>query len=251
MIRVNFKVPRCHRWRNWRKRCAAARRLQTPKTEINDALYKECSDLICAAFSNKCAYCEGRLLAQSQLNVEHFRPKGGVRDLNNKKVWSRKGRLHPGYWWLAYEYRNLLPACSMCNCYSKKHGGKGERFPVGKFRARVPGEERREKPLLLCPTKHSAEKFFELDFETGALSSSEQRGTVSISVFGLNREGLLAQRRTEALSAAARLVRKKIDPLAQGHIAGTEPYSLVWRKVLSGKKKTRKRKGQRVGRKLP
>jgi hypothetical protein len=42
---------------------------------------------------------------------------------------------HPGYYWLAYEWTNLLPSCYDCNSF-RRHGtmkagpGKNERFPV-------------------------------------------------------------------------------------------------------------------------
>lgn len=34
---------------------------------------------------------------------------------------------HPGYFWLAYEWRNLVPACSACN----SGNAKVDRFPAG------------------------------------------------------------------------------------------------------------------------
>ena len=33
---------------------------------------------------------------------------------------------HPGYFWLAYNWKNLLPSCQNCNTY----GGKGVQFPA-------------------------------------------------------------------------------------------------------------------------
>ena len=37
--------------------------------------------------------------------VEHYRPKGGITNLEE----------HPGYWWLAHQWDNLLPTCRDCN----------------------------------------------------------------------------------------------------------------------------------------
>ncbi len=74
----------------------------------------------------KCAYCE-RIY---KMDVEHYRPKGEVRDENNQIVtYAGPGGLaisHPGYFWLCYEWSNLLPACISCN----RDGGKTSKFPT-------------------------------------------------------------------------------------------------------------------------
>lgn len=59
----------------------------------------------------KCAYCESAYQAVSDGDVEHFRPKGGITDSNPP---------HPGYWWLAATWTNLLPSCQHCN-QSRSH----------------------------------------------------------------------------------------------------------------------------------
>lgn len=50
------------------------------------------------AQNRKCCYCEGRSDAFAAADVEHYRPKGAVRQ--DKK--SRKQ--FPGYYWLAYSW---------------------------------------------------------------------------------------------------------------------------------------------------
>lgn len=64
-------------------------------------------------YFNKCAYCED---IEAKPDVEHFRPKKRVTEDRN----------HPGYYWLCYEWTNLLPACRFCNAES----GKKNRFPI-------------------------------------------------------------------------------------------------------------------------
>jgi hypothetical protein len=139
----------------------------------------------------------------------------------------------------------------MCNVYTRKRGGKGERFPLpkGGFRATKPGEEKKEKPLLIHPGREDPSVYFDLDFETGALKARDERGRISIAVLGLNREALLEARKDAARNAtmyighckkrsAAKADRELIDE----HIAGRKPYSLVWRKVkeeMSSKPRTR------------
>lgn len=55
-------------------------------------------------FHGKCAYCESRYDITAPVDIEHFRPKGAVEGID-----------HPGYWWLAAEWSNLLPSCIDCN----------------------------------------------------------------------------------------------------------------------------------------
>ena len=57
-----------------------------------------------ALFHGKCAYCETFYPAVAPVDVEHYRPKGGVNDTD-----------HTGYWWLAMDWENLLPSCIHCN----------------------------------------------------------------------------------------------------------------------------------------
>jgi hypothetical protein len=58
-----------------------------------------------ALFHGKCAYCEARFEITGPVDIEHFRPKGGVE--------GEAG--HRGYWWLAASWTNLLPSCIDCN----------------------------------------------------------------------------------------------------------------------------------------
>ncbi|HEJ2265350.1 endonuclease [Pseudomonas aeruginosa] len=58
-----------------------------------------------ALFHGKCAYCESFYASTAPVDVEHYRPKGAVYEDAN----------HPGYWWLAMDWDNLLPSCIDCN----------------------------------------------------------------------------------------------------------------------------------------
>jgi hypothetical protein len=90
-------------------------------------------------FNNKCAYCETRQV-RAPYHAEHYRPKGRVRVKSNKglQVCIIKDEYnqvveHPGYFWLAYHWLNLLPSCNDCN--SAK--GKNDQFPVKKNHSSV------------------------------------------------------------------------------------------------------------------
>jgi 5-methylcytosine-specific restriction endonuclease McrA len=65
----------------------------------------------------KCAYCETDS-SGSSLQVEHFRGK----DKNIRNTKDTKDR--HAYYWLAYEWSNLLLICSDCN------GAKSDYFPL-------------------------------------------------------------------------------------------------------------------------
>lgn len=59
-----------------------------------------------ALFHGKCAYCESFYSKTQPVDVEHYRPKGRVAEAESG---------HPGYWWLAMAWENLLPSCIDCN----------------------------------------------------------------------------------------------------------------------------------------
>lgn len=200
MIRVRFQEPESKEWTDWKKKCRAAQAVLISSRgagEIDEKLYKATSDMLFAGYFGKCYFCEATLGVQYKGDVEHFRPKGGVRDENNKEVYIGKGkyrRKHPGYYWLAYDFKNLMPACSFCNVYKRKLGGKGTRFPVKGFRATKPGEERKEKPVLIHPHE-DPEKHVDINLQTGIFVPKTERGKQCIQLLGLNREKLAEKRR--------------------------------------------------------
>lgn len=73
-------------------------------------------------YHNKCAYCES---ISFKADVEHYRPKKRVTRPNGNST---------GYYWLCYEWSNLLPACFECNSRS----GKWNKFPISGTRQTTP-----------------------------------------------------------------------------------------------------------------
>jgi uncharacterized protein (TIGR02646 family) len=147
-----------------------------------------------ALFHDKCAYCETQLVSAVG-DIEQFRPKEGVSEAKD----------HPGYWWLASEWQNLLIACQFCNRLSKAEIGEGggsqsigkhNRFPLvdERKRARSPGDDLfLEQPLLLDPTVDDPSRHLTFS-DIGEVFSETERGNATISILGLNRRGLLEQR---------------------------------------------------------
>lgn len=168
-------------------------------------------------FHKKCAYCEGRFGAFGPVDIEHYRPKGGVRE----------DPAHRGYWWLAANWDNLLPSCVDCNRERYQHvatvgmterdldavaeilAGKKNAFPIaGRTRAGCQHDDHEaEDPLLIDPTRRDPEAHLDWsevsDRDAQQLSVAiprEQHGQVdpygekSIAIYGLNRRGLVEER---------------------------------------------------------
>jgi hypothetical protein len=172
-----------------------------------------------ALFKTKCAYCESDYSAYGPVHVEHYRPKFGVTDCS----------AHRGYWWLANEWTNLLPACHDCNCErwhptakdapefdgcvrpAEQLYGKGNHFPLnGTPRASRPRQKySNEDPLLIDPTRQDprdhitwkviGDRSFAAPAWNAGAAGNDPYGLTSIRVYGLNRPGLM-NARTEHLA---------------------------------------------------
>jgi len=156
---------------------------------------------------------------------------------------------HPGYYWLAYEWSNLLPSCSRCNRLTKTNDGrrvgKGERFPVMGQRAIAPGEEANEQPLFLHPCIDDPEQHFGLEPETGVLFGKTPRGRACVELLDLNREGMLEERKRTYYQVRSQLlmvfsslmarnlqeVNRQLEYLAD-YRRGKAPFSCAGRKAI-------------------
>ena len=78
---------------------------------------KSVKDALKACQHNKCCYSEAKF-NQEPITVEHYRPKGAV----GTKGTSEKQ--YPGYYWLAYEWTNLLL------CKAATNSKKRDYFPL-------------------------------------------------------------------------------------------------------------------------
>jgi hypothetical protein len=221
-------------WESWRR---------DPKDETykkffdkaaNTTVWGELKDwLLLNVFNKKCAYCETPV-GRSVFHAEHYRPKGMVTK-DGKKVTimndSDQKVAHPGYFWLAFHWKNLLPSCALCNTVN----GKRNQFPIPEtksyrtiFRALTKGEKLKEKRipsanwpglfyfqpidldekegrLLLHPYFDEPRKSLRFDDygEVIAIGNPEEkaRGEWSIKVYNLNSEDLKTERR-RAVDAA-------------------------------------------------
>lgn len=224
MNRVVFEPPSGNEhWDKWitaaalETRILKARVRQKRTYAFKGSLYKCMRQVFFDAFYGKCAYCEAKFILTQTGDVEHFRPKASVTDeYDNPVLLSSRGRVvgkHRGYYWLAYDWRNLLPSCSKCNRPGKSRDGrlvgKGTRFPVLKNKAFKPGHARRpseikkERPIFIHPAEERPEAHMSFDYRSGRLIAKTKRGKLSIDLLDLNREGLCEERKERYLSVTS------------------------------------------------
>jgi uncharacterized protein (TIGR02646 family) len=169
---------------------------------------------------DKCAFCESKISHIAYGDVEHFRPKAGYRQKPTEPI--RK----PGYYWLAYDWTNLLFCCQICN-----QRNKGNHFPLinDANRARSHHDDiKHEQPLFINPADEDPREFLEFREEYVCATDGNSRGAQTIDVLGLNRE-LIAERRGDLLAKLKILIvcREQLkakpgghpDPLSKNHIA--------------------------------
>jgi uncharacterized protein (TIGR02646 family) len=136
---------------------------------------------------NKCAFCESRFDHVAFGDVEHFRPKAGFIQQEGEAL-SR-----PGYYWLAYDWRNLFVSCQLCN----------QRFKRNLFPLRDPSQRARchrdpitaEGPLLIDPSRVDPGVFIGFKKEVAFAINDDPVGRATIEVLGLNRRELVDLRR--------------------------------------------------------
>lgn len=175
-------------------------------------------------YHGKCAYCEER----TSIYIEHYRPKGRVIKTN-----------HGGYYWLCYEWTNLLPTCHECN---KIGGGKADQFPVknkhftfkdcntnqkldaAKVKATYLNQH--EAPFLLHPEIDEPKSFLAFEIETNrkgilmvGLDGSNGRGFSTVNICNLNRTPLLLNRLDYINDFVSNSIKKILGKYSKGSIS--------------------------------
>jgi hypothetical protein len=210
MIRINTNGPQGHPYQQWLVQAAQARQnwlqrgplgIGAPQlTADENRLWDQLREFFLEdVFHRKCAFCEvsGSLMP---LQVVPYRPLAGVTE----------GQVpvpgHPGYYWLAFEWFNLLLSCSAC-------AEKANEFPVGGQRMHAPegppGQWLQalalENPHLVSPyepwpvTGHFGFHVNEDDKERfGFIFGITPEARATISACRLNRDTLVAERRKAA-----------------------------------------------------
>jgi uncharacterized protein (TIGR02646 family) len=142
-----------------------------------------------AAQSGKCCFCESKVTHVSYGDVEHFRPKSAFRQ-------SRSAALtNPGYYWLAYEWENLLFGCELCNRRSKAN-----LFPLADqtLRAACHSDDiDSEEPLFIDPARDDPEEYISFRAEVPFAINDNPRGEETIGALNLRDREALSERRRD------------------------------------------------------
>ncbi len=138
-----------------------------------------------AAQHGKCCFCEKKIGGEGE--VEHFRPKASFCQGDGSPL------ERPGYYWLAYDWDNLLLACPICNQRFKKNY-----FPLADPAKRARNHRAdltQEKPLFINPAKEDPARFIGFRQEVPYALRGNKRAKETIKALGLNRENLIEERR--------------------------------------------------------
>lgn len=189
----------------------------------NRAIYAhtEVKKALARLFRDKCAYCESKMMATADWDVEHFRPKGGVAERKD----------HLGYYWLTYAWDNLYPSCQHCNQRRKDQprwadptelpaGGKDDQFPLldESTRAIGPSDDLHvEHTLLIDPCFDDPEDYLGYDPTGQIFSLNDPYGEKTIDVLHLDRS-LLKDLRLVTIKAVTLVVK-----LISSDLATTNP----------------------------
>ncbi|WP_053058490.1 hypothetical protein [Pedobacter sp. BMA] len=196
-------------------------------------------------YHGKCAYCE----RYYKLDVEHYRPKGAISDEYNNSL--RK----IGYYWLGYEWSNLLPSCISCN----RDGGKGIKFPYlnGSIQVTAPKFDLAnnldrtfclidhqdlvaERPALLHPEMDlNIEQYFEFEIEPQLQGISikgidaDRRGEITAIICKLNRSEIRIDRLQQVVMELVKNVHNSVAKLNRigDNVAFTNELELYFEKI--------------------
>jgi uncharacterized protein (TIGR02646 family) len=184
---------------------------------------KSVKNLLRKSQNGKCAFCESKVAHIAYGDVEHFRPKGGYRQRSKDPL------VQPGYYWLAYDWSNLLFCCQICN---QRH--KRNHFPLADTNQRAKSHHhdiRNEQPLFIHPAIEDPSAFLEFKDEYLRAIDGNPRGMATIDALGLNREDLAEIRRdslaqikvlVDCRELFANLLATDPDPVAAEQVAAID-----------------------------
>ncbi len=221
---------------------AAKHYRDTPDKEFKFSVYSEhdVREALNQLFHGKYTYWESPIIATQPTDIEHFRPKGRIHECPD----------HPGYWWLAACWQNLLASCIDCNrrryqdaaelagapLPNVRNGrfnlGKGDLFPIlGAAYARTQSCDLvAEDPALIDPTGRNPQDHLQWLIKEGKNligpvvrdGNVDQYGHHTYQIFGLNRQGLVELRTELWLEIQRQLIGVR-DRLKLG-VTVPEPY---------------------------
>lgn len=157
--------------------------------QFDASILREAKTAVTDMCKGKCAYCESPIGTLSDGDVDNFRPKAGARGLEPNDYSPQH------YWWLAYEWENLLLSCQVCGRKNKR-----DLFPVEGVRAAIGtrgAELRTERALLIDPTIDDPEDHLVFQND-GLVNPLTKQGATTIEILRLNRSELVQLRGIQA-----------------------------------------------------
>lgn len=166
----------------------------------------------------KCVFCEQHILSLDYGDVEHFRPKGAYVQKNENKN-------YPGYFRLAYNFKNLMLCCKVCNQRNKKN-----LFPIRRIEKRANIDNNKllnEKPYFINPYEENPLSLIKFDGNVARGKDKNGRGKKTIDSIGLNRKSDgtfsdLFEKRLEKLNPIGSVYKIARLPLDNGVISNDE-----------------------------
>ena len=179
---------------------------------FNAAIDKELKGHLHEVFHGKCGYCEIKIDYPELGTVDRYRPNNGVRD---------KNEFHQDlYWWLTFEWDNLIYCCKECNQY------KGNYFPIkGRRALNEKDDYENEHRMLLNPYLDETDKHLNyLHSNDGHIDALTDEGNQTIELLRLNRTNLLEGRKK---------ARKEIIDAVESLINGEQIKNQIIKKHLA------------------
>jgi len=244
VIKIHTAGPSGSKYDDWRVRAIKKRDKDIanwkengrprPGPKPNQELWAELKQIFLSdVFHDKCAYCEGNHASGYPAHVEHYRPKLMVTE-------ERQAIDHPGYFWLAYEWENLLLSCAHCNSNHSSikdgekvsHYGKLNEFRIQGQRVSEPSadpsqwqkELKAEQPLLLN-SYDDEEPNLHIGFsKDGTVYAKTGKGKETVDVCDLNRIELVEARRSEAKKSARTRIYDRLAVIERDQTKIDEPF---------------------------
>ncbi len=160
---------------------------------------------------DKCCFCEGKFSDNSFGDVEHYRPKKAYKKRTSNTL------TYPGYYWLAYDWNNLMYSCEKCNRKYKRSD-----FPLDDETTRKPNHSHlnflaNEDRLLINPMIEDPSLFITFNEEIPVPVNGSLKGATSIKAYGLERLNESRLENLKAIKTALALVN--IDETNAAEIA--------------------------------
>lgn len=158
----------------------------------------------------KCCYCESKVRHTGPGTIDHYRPKAASQQQVGLPF------VRPGYYWLAYDWENLLFECVACNQTHKRN-----LFPLQDEARRAVSHlhpPNQEEPLLIDPSRENPTDFISFHAEYAFALDDNLRGRLTIQILSLNDRNDLVEQRRERIRVL-RLLQEVIALLPQTQTA--------------------------------